>query len=137
MNNEPLKQMLGSRVQSTCFPTPPDLDDDTPVPNVIITDDGFQNIVDTKDCVWEGGQDQVTVTVSIAGNSREEVKAIMRRVRKVVEVYMAALPNNERPTLKGLSSGELAYDWLKPCYHQPLIYQCETKADIEDDEETI
>ena len=134
--DETLMAATGGRVTSTCFPIPPNLEDNTPVPNIIITDDGFQNNVDTKDCVWEGGEDQVQVTVSIAGRDESEVKAIMRRVRKVVELYMAAL-GSQMPQLKSLSSGEMAFDWLKPCYHKPLIYQCVTKSDIEDEQETL
>jgi hypothetical protein len=72
--------------------------------------------------------------VDIAAHSPAEVKDIMRKVRKAVEVYMASL-GNEMPTLINLTAGELAWDWMKPCYYQPLIYQCATKADIEDDEQ--
>ena len=128
-----LMEITGGRVVSTCFEIPPEQDDNTDVPNIIITDDGFQNNVTTKDCVWEGGEDQVQVTVDIAGNSPQEVKQIMRRVRKAVEVYMASL-GNAMPELVSLTSGELAWDWMKPCYYKPLIYTCVTKADIEDEE---
>jgi hypothetical protein len=74
------------------------------------------------------------VTVDIAGNSPQEVQQIMRRVRKAVETYMANL-GTDMPELVSLTSGELAWDWLKPCYYKPLIYQCITKADIDDEEE--
>jgi hypothetical protein len=74
--------------------------------------------------------------VDIAAASPSEVKQIMRMVRKAVEVYMASL-GNEMPTLVSLTAGELAWDWMKPCYYKPLIYQCITKADIEDEEENI
>lgn len=132
--NEQLMNVIGGRVVSTCFEVPPGEDDNTPLPNIIITDDGMQNNITTKDCVWEGAEDQVQVTVDIAAHSPTEVKDIMRKVRKAVEVYMASL-GNEMPTLINLTAGELAWDWMKPCYYQPLIYQCVTKADIEDDEQ--
>lgn len=128
-----LMEITGGRVVSTCFEIPPEHEDNTDVPNIIITDDGFQNNVTTKDCVWEGGEDQVQVTVDIAGNSPQEVKQIMRKVRKAVEVYMASL-GNAMPELVSLTSGELAWDWMIPCYYQTLVYQCITKADIEDEE---
>ena len=134
--DETLMAIIGGRVVSTCFEIPPDELDNTDVPNIIITDDGMQNNVTTKDCVWEGGEDQVQVTVDIAAASPSEVKQIMRMVRKAVEVYMASL-GNEMPTLVSLTAGELAWDWMKPCYYKPLIYQCITKADIEDEEENI
>ena len=132
--DESLMAIIGGRVVSTCFEVPPDELDNTDVPNIIITDDGFQNNVTTKDCVWEGGEDEVRVTVDIAGNSPQEVKQIMRRVRKAVEVYMANL-STDMPELVSLTSGELAWDWIKPCYYKPLIYQCITQADIDDEEE--
>lgn len=134
--DESLMTMIGGRVVSTCFEIPPDELDNTPIPNIIITDDGMQNNVTTKDCMWEGGEDQVQVTVDIAAASPEEVKAIMRRVRKAVEVYMVSL-GSDMPELENLTAGELAWDWVKPCYFKPLIYQCKTKADIDDEQENI
>lgn len=132
--DEDLMATIGGRVVSTCFEIPPDELDNTPIPNIIITDDGMQNNITTKDCVWEGGEDQVQVTVDIAAASPQEVKAIMRRVRKAVEDYMASL-GNQMPELVNLTAGELAWDWMKPCYYKPLIYQCRTKADIDDEPE--
>lgn len=132
--DENLMATIGGRVVSTCFEIPPDELDNTPIPNIIITDDGSQNNVTTKDCVWEGGEDQVQVTVDIAAASPQEVKAIMRRVRKAVEDYMASL-GSAMPELINLTAGELAWDWMKPCYYKPLIYQCKTKADIDDGQE--
>lgn len=134
--DETLMEITSGRVVSTCFEIPPDELDNTPIPNIIITDDGMQNNVTTKDCVWEGAEDQVQVTVDIAAASPSEVKQIMRKVRKAVEVYMASL-GNAMPELVSLTAGELAWDWMKPCYYKPLIYQCITKADIEDEEENI
>ena len=133
--DDDLMATIGGRVVSTCFEIPPDELDNTPIPNIIITDDGMQNNVTTKDCVWEGGEDQVQVTVDVAAASPEEVKAIMRRVRKAVEVYMASL-GPDMPELVNLTAGQMAWDWMKPCYYKPLIYQCVTKADIDDEQET-
>ena len=133
--DETLMTAIGGRVVSTCFEIPPDELDNTPIPNIIITDDGMQNNITTKDCVWEGGEDQVQVTVDVAAASPEEVKAIMRRVRKAVEVYMASL-GSDMPELVNLTAGQMAWDWMKPCYYKPLIYQCVTKADIDDEQET-
>ena len=132
--DEALMTAIGGRVVSTCFEVPPTEDDNTPIPNIIITDDGFQNQQTTKDCVWEGGEDQVQVTVDIAAASPSEVKQLMRMVRKAIEVYMASL-GSAMPELVSLTAGELAWDWMKPCYFKPLIYQCKTKADIDDGQE--
>ena len=132
--DEALMTAIGGRVASTCFEVPPDVEDNTPIPNIIITDDGMQNNVTTKDCVWEGGEDQVQVTVDIAAASPSEVKQLMRTVRRAIEVYMAGL-GSAMPELVSLTAGELAWDWMKPCYYKPLIYQCKTKADIDDEQE--
>ena len=127
-----LMEAIGDRVVSTCFEVPPTEDDNTPLPNVIITDDGFQNNTTTKDCVWEGGEDQVQVTVDIAAKSPEDVKQLVRRVRRVVEQHISRLYNQgeEIPILANLTSNGIAWDWMKPCYFTNLVYQCITKADI-------
>ena len=133
--DESLMEIIGGRVTSTCFEIPPDMEDNTDVPNIIITDDGFQNQIDTKDYVWEGAEDQVQVTVDIAANSPSDVKTIVRKVRKAIETYMVALTDSERPELTSLTSDGLAWDGMKPCYYQKLTYQCIINADIEEDEQ--
>jgi hypothetical protein len=130
--DETLMAIIGGRVVSTCFEIPPDELDNTPIPNIIITDDGMQNNVTTKDCVWEGGEDQVQVTVDIAAKSPDEVKLLVRRVRRCIEQYVATLfrQGAETPMLVSLQSDGIAWDWMKPCYYSHLIYQCITPTDI-------
>lgn len=125
------------RVVSTCFEVPPEVLDNTPLPNIIITDDGFQNQQTTKDCVWEAAEDGVQVGVDVAAGSPEEVKAIVRKVRRAVEQYVFSMYTNgeDIPELESLSSDGIAWDWMKPCYYQRLTYHCITKADIEDEQE--
>ena len=132
-----LMEAIGSRVVSTCFEVPPAEADNTPLPNIIVTDDGFQNQNGTKDCVWESGEDRVQVTVDVAADSPKEVKQIVRKVRKAVETYVGTLytQGEDIPELESLSSDGIAWDWMKPCYYQRLTYQCITKADIDDEQE--
>jgi hypothetical protein len=132
-----LMEAIGSRVVSTCFEVPPSEADNTPLPNIIVTDDGFQNQVGSKDCVWESGEDRVQVTVDVAADSPKEVKQIVRKVRKAVETYIGMLytQGEDIPELESLSSDGIAWDWMKPCYYQRLTYQCITKADIDDEQE--
>ena len=127
----------GYAVVSTCFEVPPTEDDNTPVPNIIITDDGFQNQQTTKDCVWEAAEDRVQVGVDVAATSPDEVKALIRKVRRAVEQYIATMytQGEDIPELESLSSDGLAWDWMKPCYYQRLTYQCITNANIEDEQE--
>ena len=129
-----LMTAIGSRVVSTCFEVPPTEDDNTPLPNVIITDDGFQNQVGTKDTVWESGEDRVQVSVDIAAQSPNEVKTLVKAVRRAIEAHMVNLyeQGEDTPELENLSSGGLAWDWMKPCYYQKLTYQCIQTSDTDE-----
>lgn len=127
-----LMEAIGNRVVSTCFEVSPDEKDNTPVPYIIVTDDGFQNSHSTKDTVWESDEDTVQVGVEIAAESTKEVKQLVRMVRKAVERYVVALYRQSGgvPELESISSEGILWDWMKPCYYQRLKYQCITKSDI-------
>ena len=132
-----LMTAIGGRVVSTCFEVPPTEDDNTPLPNIIITDDGFQNQTGTKDTVWEASEDRVQVSVDIAATSPNEVKQLVKKVRRAIEAHVVSLyqQGEETPELENLTSNGLAWDWMKPCYYQQLAYQCTIKADTEDEQE--
>ena len=127
----------GYAVVSTCFEVPPEELDNTPLPNIIITDDGFQNQQTTKDCVWEAAEDRVQVGVDVAASSPDEVKSLIRKVRRVVESYIGTMyaQGKDIPELESLSSDGLAWDWMKPCYFQRLTYSCTTQSDIDNEQE--
>ena len=129
-----LMAAIGSRVVSTCFEVPPTEDDNTPLPNIIITDDGFQNQAGTKDTVWESGEDRVQVSVDIAAQSPNDVKVLVKAVRRAIEAHMVNLceQGEDTPELENLSSGGLAWDWMKPCYYQKLTYQCIQTSDTDE-----
>ena len=128
---------IGSRVVSTCYEVPPTEEDNTPLPFIIVTDDGFQNQQTTKDCVWEAAEDRVQVGVEVAAASPNEVKDIIKQVRKAVEQYVATMyqQGEDIPQLDSLSSDGLAWDWMKPCYYQRLTYQVTTISYIDDGQE--
>ena len=132
MADEALVAAVGSRIVSTCFEVPPSDEDNTPLPNIIITDDGFQNMQTTKDCVWEAAEDRVQVGVDVAAASPDEVKRLIKMVRSAVEQYIDTMytSGNDIPELESLSSDGLSWDWMKPCYYQKLTYQCITLADL-------
>ena len=134
-----LMEAIGNRVVSTCFEVSPAEQDNTPIPYVIVTDDGFQNQVGSKDTVWESGEDRVQVGVEVAADSPAEVKRLIKMVRKAVEQYVCQMYTDGEPTpeLESLSSDGIAWDWTKPCYYQRLTYQCiiNTDQDDEQDEE--
>jgi hypothetical protein len=132
-----LMTTIGNRVVSTCYEVPPTEEDNTPLPFIIVTDDGFQNQQTTKDCVWEAAEDRVHVGVEVAAVSPNEVKDIIKQVRKAVEQYVATMyqQGEEIPQLDSLSSDGLAWDWMKPCYYQRLTYQVTTLSNIDDGQE--
>lgn len=132
-----LMEAIGSRVVSTCFEVPPAEADNTPLPNIIVTDDGFQNQVGTKDCVWESGEDRVQATVDVAASSPEEVRRLIRMVRRAVENHIILMSATDGciPELDSLSSNGIAWDWMKPCYYQQLSYQCTVPSETDIDNE--
>ena len=131
-----LMTAIGSRVVSTCFEVPPTEDDNTPIPNIIITDDGFQAQIFTKDDIWDSDTDRVQATVDIAAASPSEVKQLAKAVRKAVNDYIHAMyeDGEDIPSLQSLTSDGVAWDWMKPCYYTHLIYTCDVDADLGDDE---
>ena len=133
-----LMTAIDGRAVSTCFEVSPDETDNTPLPNIIVTDDGFQNQDTTKDSVWEGEDDEVQVTVDIAAKSPNEVKDLVRMVRRAVSRYIIGMYKNREvvPELDKLSSDGLQWDWMRPCYYQKLTYICAIKSTTEDEQET-
>lgn len=132
-----LMEAIGSRVVSTCFEVPPAEADNTPLPNIIVTDDGFQNQVGSKDFVWESGEDRVQATVDVAASSPEEVRRLIRMVRRAVENYIILMSATDGciPELDSLSSNGIAWDWMKPCYYQQITYQCTVPSETDIDNE--
>ena len=135
--DESLMAIIGDRVVSTCFEIPPTDEDNTPLPNIIITFDGFQNQQTTKDCVWEAGEDRVQVGVDVAASSPDEVKQLIRSVLRAVNAYIYQMKEDDEevPHLESLTSDGIQWDWMKPCYYQRLNYQCTTQSDIEDEQD--
>jgi ABC-type nitrate/sulfonate/bicarbonate transport system substrate-binding protein len=133
--DETLMALTGGRVVSTCFEVPPTEDDNTPVPNIIISDDGFQAEIFTKDDIWDSDTDRVQATVDIAARSPEEVKQLVKAVRKAVNDYIHAMYDSGQdiPTLQSLTSDGVQWDWMKPCYYQKLYYTCDVAVDLDAD----
>ena len=131
-----LMTAIGGRVVSTCFEVPPTEDDNTPLPNILIIDDGFQAQIFTKDDIWDSDTDRVQATVDIAASSPNEVKQLAKAVRKAINNYIHAMHEGGEgiPALQSLTSDGVAWDWMKPCYCTHLIYTCDVDADLGDDE---
>ena len=130
--DEEIMTAISGHVVSTCFEVSPTDADNTPLPYIIVTDDGFQNQVETKDDGWEGTEDRVSVGVEVAAESPQEVKRLIRMVRQAVASYIEHMYDDgeDIPELDSLSSDGLAWDWTKPCYYQRLTYQCITNTEV-------
>lgn len=125
---------VGGRIESTCFEVAPDEKDNTQMPNIIITDDGLTNQPTTKDMEWEADEDRVQASVDVAAKDPKQVKQLVRMVRKVIANYMATLDptKDEIPYLQSVQTTGVQWDWMKPCYHDVIIYQCDVKNHIYD-----
>ena len=130
--DEELMTAISGHVVSTCFEVSPTDADNTPLPYIIVTDDGFQNQVESKDDGWEGTEDRVSVGVEVAAESPQDVKRLIRMVRQAVASHIEQMYDDgeDIPELDSLSSDGLAWDWTKPCYYQRLTYQCITNTEV-------
>ena len=130
--DEELMTAISGHVVSTCFEVSPTDADNTPLPYIIVTDDGFQNQVESKDDGWEGTEDRVSVGVEVAAESPQDVKRLIKMVRQAVASYISQMYDDgeDIPELDSLSSDGLAWDWTKPCYYQRLTYQCITNTEV-------
>ena len=124
--DETLMQAVGDRIVSTCFEVGPDEQDNTQLPCIIVTDDGIQNTPATKDCNWEASEDRVQASVEVDGRSPKEVKQLQQMCRQAIADYIRTMANNDEeiPYLESLQSNGIAWDWMKPCYHSTLTYNC-------------
>lgn len=128
---------VGGRITSTCFEVSPDEQDNTPLPCIIVTDDGLQNDQSNKDDVWESDEDRVQASVEVDADSPKVVKRLIRMVRKAIANYVASLSaqNAEIPYLLNVQTNGIAWDWMKPCYHSTISYQCSVYNHMCDDEQ--
>ena len=124
----------GGRVFSTCVEVPPTGDDNTPLPYIIVTDDGLQNDQTTKDSIWESIEDRVQASVQISAVSPKEVKRLTRLCRKAIADYISTMTGT-KPYLLSLTTDGTVWDWTKPCYYKTLTYQCDVINTNEDDEQ--
>jgi hypothetical protein len=118
---------VGGRVESTCFEVSPDDADNTLLPNIIITDDGLTNQPDSKDVEWESREDRVQASVDVAAETPKQVKQLIGMVRKAIANYIQALDDQgeDIPYLQSIQTAGVAWDWMKPCYHDVITYTCD------------
>ena len=124
----------GGRVESTCFEVSPDETDNTQLPNIIITDDGMTNQPDSKDVEWESREDRVQASVDVAAETPKQVKQLIGMVRKAIANYIQALDDQgeDIPYLQSVQTAGVAWDWMKPCYHDVITYTCDVPNQLYD-----
>lgn len=129
--DDDLMEQVGGRIVSTCFEVGPDEVDNTPLPCIIVTDDGTTNQPETKDTEWESWEDRVQASVEVDAESPKAVKQLCRQVRRAVARHIRTMADEGLviPSLESLQTSGVAWDWLKPCYHQTLTYNCITDND--------
>ena len=125
---------VGGRVESTCFEVSPDETDNTLLPNIIITDDGMTNQPDSKDVEWESREDRVQASVDVAAEDPKQVKQLIGMVRKAIANYIQALDDQgeDIPYLQSVQTAGVAWDWMKPCYHDVITYTCDVPNQLYD-----
>lgn len=134
MADADLVASVGGRIDSTCFEVSPEDQDNTPLPCIVVTDDGLTNDMSTKDDVWESGNDLVQASVEVDAVDPKQVKAIIRMVRKAIANHITSLydQGEDIPNLRNVQTSDLAWDWMKPCYHMTISYQCEVENHLYD-----
>ena len=125
---------VGGRIESTCFEVSPDETDNTLLPNIIITDDGLTNQPDSKDVEWESREDRVQASVDVAAENPKQVKQLIGMVRKAIANYIQALEDQgeDIPYLQSIQTAGVAWDWMKPCYHDVITYTCDVPNQLYD-----
>ena len=125
---------VGGRIESTCFEVAPDDKDNTKLPNIIIMDDGLTNQPTSKDMEWEADEDRVQASVDVAAKNPKQVKQLVRMVRKAIANYIKGMDDKgeEIPYLQSLQTTGVEWDWMKPCYHSVMIYQCDVDNKLYD-----
>ena len=125
---------VGGRIESTCFEVSPDEQDNTQLPCIIVTDDGLTNNLTTKDTEWESDEDRVQASVEVDGRDPKEVKRLIRMVRKAIANYIESLADKgeDVPCLQSVQTNGVAWDWMKPCYHSTITYQCDVVNELYD-----
>ena len=135
--DEDLMQAVGGRVKSTCFEVSPDEQDNTPLPYIIVIDEGKAPAQTTKDDEWMPSQWRVGAGVEIGAKSPNEVDDLMMKAMKAIAEYISTIADQgeEIPWLnEGFPQTQgVQWDWNKPCYWDIAHYQCD--IDYNDDEQ--
>ena len=131
-----ISQLPAGDVYNTAIALPEEQADNAPAPYIIVSFDGLNNQDWTKDTVYDGLTDSVTIGVEIAAKTRPQLADIAVAVRNTVTDYFRQHvqdPEDEDyelvPNSFQLQAQPVNYDDEKPCYWQRLVFVCDTNPD--------
>lgn len=130
--SEDIMQAVDGRIYGTAIPLPDEEVDNVPVPYIIVTFNGLNNVDETKDDMYESDYDSVNIGIEVIGKTLGHLHDLTEMVRNVIHQYFV---NNETPVESyQFSAQPIIFDSEKPCYWQVLNYQCYVN-NIEDNDE--
>lgn len=132
-SNSTLVESVGGRIYGTAIPLPDEDADNAPVPYLIVTFDGLNNDVDSKDDEMESDTDKVNISIEVVGETLAKLHELTQAVRDTVRDYLAT--NDTDITEYQFGAQAIQYDSLKPCYWQVLTYQCDVENLINDEQD--
>jgi hypothetical protein len=126
-----LMTTIGNRVESTCFEVSPDAKDNTPLPYIVIRDEGKQPAQATKDDDWMPSMWQMGAAIEVGAKDPNEVDDIAMMAMKAVNNYITDLYNQGEyipNLLEGFPKTDgVQWDWMKPCYWDLVHYVCDVQ----------
>lgn len=131
-SNSDLVEMVGGRIYGTAIPLPDEDIDNVPVPYIIVTFDGLNNDIGTKDDLYESQYDKVNIGIEVTGETLKGLHDLTQMVRDTILSYFRA--NRTAIEDYTFTADAIQFDSLKPCYWQTLRYQCDV-YNIENDEQ--
>jgi len=136
--DESIVALCGTRIKSTCFEIPPEKEDNTPLPYILILDYGLVASQSTKDDEWMPSMMRVSAGVEIGADSPNDVWELQMKVMRAIATHIESLAAQgedvpylveDFPQTEGV-----AWDWTKPCYHDIIHYQCDIDVTYDDED---
>lgn len=133
-NDELMEELPAGDVYNTTIAMPEQDAENAPLPYIIVTYDGMQNLDTDKDSPFEGDTDRVQIGIEVASESRPQLASLAEQIRTTVREFFENLDSSDEdydlvPLDVDFSAQAVQYDEWKPCYWQVLQYQCDTNPD--------
>lgn len=136
--DDELMTAVGGRVKSTCFEVPPAEQDNTPLPYILILDEGKAPSVTTKDDGWMPSLWIAGAGVLVGAISPNEVDALVMKAMQAIANHIETLYSQGKdiPSLReGFPQTQgVQWDWEKPCYFDIAHYQCDMENSNNDEQ---